>query len=341
MPTNLYGPNDNFDLESSHVLPALMAKFHQARLAGAPSVEIWGSGTACREFLHVDDLADACLFLMEHYDDELHINVGTGEDLSIRELAETIRDVIYPTAELDFDATKPDGTPRKLLDVSRLHALGLDPLDAAAARASRTTYRWYLEHETDHGTDRVALTSGPMLTILSTPKAFTGLFAVIQRNAIESWTKLEPRPEIILFGRDPGTAEICDELGLRHVPDVAENAHGTPLLSDMFLTGQQLADQPGRLLGERRHHLHADDHARRTGRDRSPAAGVPGRSPDRHRPARPLSTSRTAGPRTSPPGRRGKASASRRTGSTTSCSRAGSSPSSRRSRSVGPATTRG
>jgi GDP-L-fucose synthase len=148
MPTNLYGPNDNFDLESSHVLPALMAKFHHARLAGEPSVEIWGSGTAFREFLHVDDLADACLFLMERYEDEVHINVGTGDDLSIRELAETIRDVVYPTADLDFDATKPDGTPRKLLDVSRLRALGwthTTPL----REGIEATYRWYLEHETD------------------------------------------------------------------------------------------------------------------------------------------------------------------------------------------------
>jgi len=148
MPTNLYGPHDNFDLESSHVLPALMAKFHQARVSGAPSVEIWGSGTACREFLHVDDLADACLFLMDRYDDELHINVGTGEDLSIRELAETIRDIVYPDAELAFDATKPDGTPRKLLDVSRLHDLGWTH-STALRQGVEQTYQWYLEHEAD------------------------------------------------------------------------------------------------------------------------------------------------------------------------------------------------
>ena len=148
MPTNLYGPNDNFDLESSHVLPALIAKFHQARLIGAPTVEIWGSGTACREFLHVDDLADACLFLMDHYEDELHINVGTGEDLSIRELAETVRDVVYPTATLAFDATKPDGTPRKLLDVSRLHALGWNH-SMPLREGIEETYAWYVEHEPD------------------------------------------------------------------------------------------------------------------------------------------------------------------------------------------------
>jgi GDP-L-fucose synthase len=148
MPTNLYGPNDNFDLQSSHVLPALMAKFHQARLTGAPSVEIWGSGAARREFLHVDDLADACLFLMENYDDEMHVNVGTGEDLSIGALAETVRDVIYPSAELAFDATKPDGTPRKLLDVSRLHALGWYH-ETPLREGIEDTYRWYLEHETN------------------------------------------------------------------------------------------------------------------------------------------------------------------------------------------------
>jgi GDP-L-fucose synthase len=148
MPTNLYGPYDNFDLESSHVLPALMAKFHHARVGGAASVEIWGSGTACREFLHVDDLADACLFLMDRYDDELHINVGTGEDLSIRELAETLRDIVYPGAELDFDATKPDGTPRKLLDVTRLHDLGWTH-STQLRQGVEETYQWYLEHEAD------------------------------------------------------------------------------------------------------------------------------------------------------------------------------------------------
>src|SRR5258705_4145235 len=123
MPTNLYGQNDNFDLTQSHVLPALIRKFHEARVEGAAEVTIWGTGNPRREFLHVDDLADACLFLMEHYDAPEHINVGTGEDLSIRELAEMERERVHPDADLVFDATQPDGTPRKLLDCGRLRPL--------------------------------------------------------------------------------------------------------------------------------------------------------------------------------------------------------------------------
>ena len=146
MPTNLYGPNDNFDLTSSHVLPALIRKFHDAKVKGAADVVIWGSGTPRREFLHVDDLAAACLFLMQHYDAPEHINVGVGEDLSIRELAEMMRDIVYPAANLVFDAGKPDGTPRKLLNVDRLHALGwhhkIGLRDGIAS-----TYDWFLEHE--------------------------------------------------------------------------------------------------------------------------------------------------------------------------------------------------
>jgi len=144
MPTNLYGPNDNFDLASSHVLPALIRKFHDARQAGRPEVEIWGTGSPMREFLHVDDLADACVFLMENYSDDSHINVGTGVDLSIRELAEKVRDVVHPDADLVFDTSKPDGMPRKVLDVSRLRNLGWSPsydLDSGI----RSTYQWYLE----------------------------------------------------------------------------------------------------------------------------------------------------------------------------------------------------
>jgi GDP-L-fucose synthase len=144
MPTNLYGPFDNFDLTSSHVLPALIRKFHDAKMEGRAEVVVWGTGSPRREFLHVDDLADACLFLMKHYGEAEHINVGTGHDLSIRELAEMIRDIVYPDAHLEFDATKPDGTPRKLLDVNRLHNLGwrhrIELREGIA-----TTYEWFLE----------------------------------------------------------------------------------------------------------------------------------------------------------------------------------------------------
>jgi GDP-L-fucose synthase len=147
MPTNLYGPNDNFDLASSHVIPALMRKFHDAKIAGDRDVVIWGTGTPRREFLHVDDLADACVFLMKHYDGRQHINVGTGEDLSIRELAEMVRAAVYPAAKLTFDTTKPDGMPRKLLDVSRLHALGWRHR-IGLREGLVSTYRWFLENQT-------------------------------------------------------------------------------------------------------------------------------------------------------------------------------------------------
>ncbi len=145
MPTNLYGPHDNFDLQSAHVLPALIRKFHDARQSGRRDVVVWGTGTPRREFLHVDDLADACVFLMRHYADPMHINVGTGEDLSIRELAERVRAVIHPEAHIVFDTAKPDGAPRKLLDVSRLHGLGWRHrigLDEGIAQA----YGWLLAH---------------------------------------------------------------------------------------------------------------------------------------------------------------------------------------------------
>ncbi len=145
MPTNLYGPNDNFDLTSSHVLPALIRKFHDARISGAPEVVIWGTGSPRREFLHVDDLADACVFLMDRFEDEQHINVGTGEDLSIRELADLVRTIVYPDARLTFDSSKPDGMPRKLLDVSRLHALGWQHR-TTLRDGIESTYRWFLEH---------------------------------------------------------------------------------------------------------------------------------------------------------------------------------------------------
>jgi GDP-L-fucose synthase len=124
MPTNLYGPNDNYDLQGSHVLPALIRKFHEAKINNQPSVEVWGTGSPRREFLHADDLADACVFLMEGYNDEMFVNIGTGEDVTIRELAEAVKDVVGFDGELRWDTSKPDGTPRKLMDVSRIHKLG-------------------------------------------------------------------------------------------------------------------------------------------------------------------------------------------------------------------------
>ena len=145
MPTNLYGPYDNFDLTSSHVLPALIRKFHDAKRDGRTEVPVWGTGRPRREFLHVDDLADACVFLMQQYDEAQHINVGTGEDLSIRELAQMVCEIVHPDATVVLDASKPDGMPRKLLDVSRLHALGWRhriPL----RQGIETTYRWFLDH---------------------------------------------------------------------------------------------------------------------------------------------------------------------------------------------------
>ena len=144
MPTNLYGPGDNFDLEGGHVLPALMRRFHEAREAGDGSVTVWGTGTARREFLHVDDLADACLFLMDRYSEAGHVNVGTGVDLSIRELAETVRDLVHPEGKLVFDTSRPDGMPRKVLDVSRLTDLGWTATTSLADGLA-DTYRWYLE----------------------------------------------------------------------------------------------------------------------------------------------------------------------------------------------------
>ena len=124
MPTNLYGPNDNYDLNNSHVLPALLRKMIVAKRTGDAKVEIWGSGTPMREFLHVDDLAEACLFLMQHYNEPGHINVGTGSDVTIAELAQLIKEVTGFAGDLVFNADKPDGTPRKLMDSSKIHALG-------------------------------------------------------------------------------------------------------------------------------------------------------------------------------------------------------------------------
>lgn len=142
MPTNLYGPHDNFDLESSHVLPALMRKFHEAKIGGVDYINVWGTGSAKREFLHADDLADACLFLLNSYDDLEHVNIGTGIDVSIMELAETLRDVIHPSAELRWDASKPDGSPRKLLDVTKIHSAGWSH-SISLADGIASTYEWF------------------------------------------------------------------------------------------------------------------------------------------------------------------------------------------------------
>ncbi|WP_026841518.1 GDP-L-fucose synthase [Citrifermentans bremense] len=143
MPTNLYGPNDNFDLDSSHVLPALMRKFHEAKVSGSPSVTVWGSGTPYREFVHVDDVARASLFLMERYEGWEPVNIGSGQELTIRELAEKIREVVGFTGEIVFDSSKPDGTPRKLSDVSRIHQLGWRH-GIELMQGLRDTYAWYL-----------------------------------------------------------------------------------------------------------------------------------------------------------------------------------------------------
>ena len=142
MPTNLYGPGDNFDLRTSHVLPALMRRFHEAEERNDPSVTVWGSGTPRREFLHVDDLADACVYLMNRYSGSAIVNVGVGEDISISELAELIRDVVGYRGRIQYDTTKPDGTPRKLLDVSKLHDLGWEA-SITLREGLEQTYAWY------------------------------------------------------------------------------------------------------------------------------------------------------------------------------------------------------
>jgi len=145
MPTNLYGPNDHFDLDTSHVLPALIRKFHDAKTANTAHVAVWGTGKPRREFLHVDDLADAALFLMDHYDAEEIINVGTGEDLTIQELAAMIGEVTGYRGEIQFDSSKPDGTPRKVLDVSKLSKLGWQA-KIGLREGVEQTYAWYLNH---------------------------------------------------------------------------------------------------------------------------------------------------------------------------------------------------
>jgi GDP-L-fucose synthase len=149
MPSNVFGPGDNFDETTSHVLPALIGKFHTAKKAGSKSVTVWGSGTPKREFMYSEDLASACLFLLEKYNDDSHINVGTGTDLSISELAQTIAEVVGFEGEIHFDPSKPDGTPRKLLDVSKLSALGWQS-KIQLKEGIRKTYDWFLENEAPH-----------------------------------------------------------------------------------------------------------------------------------------------------------------------------------------------
>lgn len=145
MPTNLYGPNDNFDLKSSHVLPALIRKFHEAKVNGKDVVEVWGTGTPLREFIYVDDMAAACVFLMENYDGEQHVNIGTGEEVSIRQLAETVKEVVGFEGELVFNTDMPDGTPRKLTTVDKLHGLGFMH-KVSLNEGIRMAYEWFLEN---------------------------------------------------------------------------------------------------------------------------------------------------------------------------------------------------
>jgi GDP-L-fucose synthase len=143
MPTNVYGPGDNFDLETSHALPALIRKFHDAKMEGNNVVTVWGSGTPRREFLHVDDLADACLFIMKHYDENEMINIGVGKDITISELSELIKQIVEFNGEIRYDNSKPDGTPRKLLDVSRLDSLGWRSR-ISLREGIEKTYKWYV-----------------------------------------------------------------------------------------------------------------------------------------------------------------------------------------------------
>lgn len=146
MPTNLYGPRDNYDLHNSHVLPALIRKVHEAKLTGAPGITVWGSGNPRREFLHTDDLADACVFLLENYDSPAPVNIGCGMDVTIRELAETVCDVLEFRGVLEFDASKPDGTPRKLLDISKIQSLGWSPR-IPLREGIADAYRWFCENQ--------------------------------------------------------------------------------------------------------------------------------------------------------------------------------------------------
>lgn len=148
MPTNLYGPNDNFDLETSHVFPALIRKFHEAKQKNAPTVTVWGTGSPKREFLHVDDLAAACVHLMHTYNDPSIVNIGTGVDVSIKEFAEMVQGVVGYEGKITWDTSKPDGTPRKLLDVSKINGLGWKA-KIDVHQGIRLTYQWYIKHQVD------------------------------------------------------------------------------------------------------------------------------------------------------------------------------------------------
>ena len=145
MPTNLYGPHDNYDLSSSHVMPAMIRKFHEAKLAGAPRVELWGTGAPLREFLYVDDMADACVFLLEHYSGEQHVNIGTGKEVTIKELAELVKKITGYEGEIFWNSAMPDGTPRKLTDVSKLHGLGWKH-KVELEEGVRLAYDWFCEN---------------------------------------------------------------------------------------------------------------------------------------------------------------------------------------------------
>ena len=145
MPTNLYGPGDNFDLQTSHVLPALMRKFHEAKISNSPTVTMWGTGSPKREFCHVDDCANACVFLMNEYSDNEIVNIGVGEDISIKDLGEMVRSVVGYQGEIEYDTSKPDGTPRKLVDVSRIHSLGWQA-KISLEEGIASTYQWYLNN---------------------------------------------------------------------------------------------------------------------------------------------------------------------------------------------------
>lgn len=145
MPTNLYGPHDNYDLSGSHVMPAMIRKFHEAKLAGAPRVELWGTGAPLREFLYVDDMADACVFLLEHYSGEQHVNIGTGKEVTIKELAELVKKITVYEGEIFWNSAMPDGTPRKLTDVSKLHGLGWKH-KVELEEGVRLAYDWFCEN---------------------------------------------------------------------------------------------------------------------------------------------------------------------------------------------------